>query len=312
MYPADASIYTDFQGVARLKAAAQADSAGALDEVAQQFEALFMQMMLKSMRDANLSEGLLDNDQSRFYRDMYDQQLAIHVTRNGGLGLADVLKRQLGGDGGGAGAVSGMTLNDYRRQPVAGAPVPTRAAASTPTAAPSPRDVSPEPEELGSPGEFLRRLWPLAREAAAKLGQEPDVLLAQAALETGWGRNMIRTPDGASSFNLFGIKADSRWPGERVTVPTLEFEQGVAVRRKATFRAYGSFAESFRDYADFVLTNSRYRPALEAGDGRIYLASLQESGYATDPRYAEKILAILERPETKQVIEYLKSAGHRP
>ena len=121
---------------------------------------------------------------------------------------------------------------------------------------------------------------------------------------------MIQAVDGGNSFNLFGIKADSRWSGSRITVPTLEFEQGVAVRRKAAFRAYDSFSDSFKDYTDFVLSNPRYRPALEAGDGRSYLASLQEAGYATDPRYAEKIEAILERPETKQVLKRLKSTGH--
>jgi len=316
MHTADASVYTDIQGLANLKLAAQKDSAGALDEVAQQFEALMLQMMLKSMRDASLGEGLMDSDQSLFYRDMYDQQLSIHMANNGGMGLTEVIKRQLGGATG-VEAESGKEIANYQRQTATMVPVSIVPASQSVQAdsvvssfplAQEVNEAKPEPEQkLDSPEAFLRQLWPLAQKAAEKLGQAPDTLLAQAALETGWGQKMIRAADGGNSHNLFGIKADQRWSGDRAVVPTLEFEQGIAVRRKAAFRSYGSFSDSFQDYANFLINNPRYQKALQANDAPTYLASLQESGYATDPRYAEKIVAILDQPETRQIIDGLRS-----
>ena len=317
MNTADASIYTDFQGLAKLRTAAQKDSGDALEETAQQFEALMMQMMLKSMRQASFGEDLTENDQSLFYRDMYDQQIAIHLAKSGGLGLSEVIKRQLGG-GSEHAQPPGKVLSDYRRQAAMMVPVSTGSAidkntTSSPVPAVSVSSVEKSAEPaIDSPEAFLRHLWPMAQEAAILLGQEPDTLLAQAALETGWGKKMIRTGDGNNSFNLFGIKADQRWSGGKAIVPTLEYEDGVAVRQKAAFRAYDSFADSFKDYASFLQSNPRYQPALKANDGGSYLSSLQEAGYATDPRYAEKIKAILDRPETKQILAQLKSTEQQP
>ena len=327
MYSADASVYTDFQGLAKLRTAAQRDSGSALEETAQQFEAMMMQMMLKSMREASFGDEMTESDQSLFYRDMYDQQLAIHLAKSGGLGLAEVIKRQLGGDNPAQGPAK--VLSDYRREAVIRAPVSSEASVhaavtfheeTTPpvvnSSSASPALVVPLPKapdpSIDSPEAFLRQLWPMAQEAAILLGQEPDTLLAQAALETGWGQKMIRTGDGSNSFNLFGIKADHRWSGDKAIVPTLEYEEGVAVRQKAAFRAYSSFADSFRDYAAFLHSNPRYQPALQTDDGASYLSSLQEAGYATDPRYAEKIKAILDRPETKQILAQLKTSGQQP
>ncbi len=300
MNAASASIYTDFQGIASLKAKARTDSEAALDEVAEQFESLFMQMMLKSMRQAGQGKGIMDSDQSLFYRDMYDQQLAIHLAKGGGLGLAEVIKRQLSAQ---TGSVSnpGLALEDYQLQ---ARTVAVPASAAAPTSAET---------EMASPEEFVQRLWPHAREAAQRLGQHPETLLAQAALETGWGQHMIRLPNGQNSYNLFGIKADGRWDGERAVVTTLEFEQGVPVRRQAAFRAYASFQESFEDYVEFIMKNPRYEEALLASsDGHSYLSALQDCGYATDPRYAEKIVAILDRPEMAQARQRLKSFTDRP
>ncbi len=313
---AHASVYTDFQGLAKLKTAARKDSGSALEETAQQFEALMMQMMLKSMRQASMGEGLGDSDQSLFYRDMYDQQLAIHLAKSGGLGLTEVIKRQLGGSTGEPAQQPGKLLADYRQQAVKRIPVSSDTAVSpletnrpSATTAPAQKPLDPP---IDSPEAFLKHLWPMAQEAAILLGQEPDTLLAQAALETGWGQKMIRRSDGDSSFNLFGIKADYRWSGERAIVPTLEYEGGVAVRQKAAFRVYDSFAESFHDYVSFLQTNPRYQNALQADDSGSYLTSLQEAGYATDPHYARKITAILDRPELQQVLAQLKSAESRP
>ncbi len=319
MNTAHASVYTDFQGLAKLKTAARKDSGSALEETAQQFEALMMQMMLKSMRQASIGEGLGDSDQSLFYREMYDQQLAIHLAKSGGLGLTEVIKRQLGGSTGEHARQPGKVLSDYRQQAVMrGAPSSDTTASPleanrspAPATSTAPVPKKPEPA-IDSPEAFLRHLWPMAQEAAILLGQEPDTLLAQAALETGWGQKMIRRDDGNNSFNLFGIKADYRWAGDRAIVPTLEYAGGVAVRQKAAFRAYDSFADSFKDYVAFLQTNPRYHTALQADDSDGYLSSLQEAGYATDPHYAEKISAILDRPELQQVLAQLKSAESLP
>ncbi len=316
MYSADTRIYTDFQGLAKLRAAAQRDAGDALEETAQQFEAVMMQMMLKSMRQASVGEGMMDSDQSLFYRDMYDQQIALHLAKSGGLGLADVIKRQLGGVSDSV-QPPGKVLSDYRQQAMMAVPVSTASSVASPPlinkpSMPSTVAVTPLSDDsdpaIDSPESFLRHLWPMAQEAAILLGQEPDTLLAQAALETGWGQKMIRTGNGDNSFNLFGIKADQRWSGDKVIVPTLEYEEGVAVRQKAAFRVYSSFADSFNDYASFLQSDPRYQPALIADNGASYLSSLQSAGYATDPRYAEKIKAILDRPEMRQVITQLKSA----
>ncbi len=271
------SVYTDIQGLAELRRRAQADSPGALRAVAREFEAIFMQMMLKSMREASLGEGIFDNEQSSFYQEMFDKQIAIHLARRQGMGLADVLVRQ---------------LSPARPGAVAEGEASAEAAVA--------RDAA-----FSSPDAFVRGLQGPAREAAARLGVAPAVLLAQAALETGWGRRILRGPDGASSHNLFGIKAGPDWQGARVTALTLEYRDGVARREQAVFRAYDSFAQSFMDYADFILGNPRYEAALaRAGDPRAYLQALQQAGYATDPDYAAKIQDIM----TRQVLAGLTPA----
>lgn len=272
--PGLAAVYTDFQGLDRLRLGAREQSPEVLREVAQQFEALFIQMMLKNMREANLGDELFGSDQTRHYEGMFDQQISLHLGRQGSLGLADLLVRQLGG---------GVTTPEAS-VPATPAPVVTPA----PVAAPDARNAGFE-----SPEAFIAALRPHAEKAADALGIAPEVLLAQAALETGWGSRMMTRADGAPAYNLFGIKADQRWSGESTRATTLEFEQGVAVRRQESFRAYGSYAESFADYVDFVRSAPRYQRALEHdGDARAYVEGLQQAGYATDPEYAAKILRI--------------------
>ena len=146
-----------------------------------------------------------------------------------------------------------------------------------------------------SPTEFINTLKPYAEKAAQALNVNADVLLAQAALETGWGKHVIHTQTGANSFNLFNIKADERWQGASVNVSTLEYRQGMAKQERADFRRYDSYADSFADYVSFLQTNPRYRQALEAGvDSSTYADALQDAGYATDPAYADKIKSLLD------------------
>lgn len=276
-------VYTDFSGLAALRARAREDQGAALDQVARQFESLFLQMMLKSMRDASFGGGLMDSKQSEMYRDMFDKQIAMDMSQGEGIGLAEVLKRQLGA--GISLAHSDLAPEDYLGMPIV--TQPKAAAGAAPSDAPALLD--------GSPEAFLDKLWPAAEEAAAKLQLAPEALLAQAALETGWGRHVMRHHSGDSSHNLFGIKADSRWQGEKVRVSTLEYRDGVPLKTRANFRAYSSFEDSFRDYVDFVQRNPRYSDALEkTQDAKAYFGALQQAGYATDPAYAEKIQRILD------------------
>lgn len=286
-----AQVYTDFSGLAALKARAREDQDAALDQVSRQFESLFLQMMLKSMRDASVGGGLMDSKQSEFYRDMYDKQIAVDMAQKQGIGLADVLKRQLGGAI--SPSTSGLSPEDYIGMPIQVRPMNNAMAA---TAASNKASQSNLPIQLdGSPESFLHQLWPVAEEAAAKLNLAPEALLAQAALETGWGRHVMQQRQGDSSHNLFGIKADSRWQGDKVQVSTLEYRDGVALNTRANFRAYGSFEESFSDYVDFLQRNPRYQTALnKTADPGAYFSALQDAGYATDPAYADKIKRILD------------------
>ena len=279
-------VYTDFTQLARLRLQARQDRHGALEEAAKQFEAMFLELMLKQMRQASPGDPIFASERTAFYREMYDHQLALHLSRQGSVGIADMIVRQLGdGEAARPPAVSQPGLS--RRAIPAGS---TRKAAPKP-AAPPPAP----PPRFDTPQQFIATLRPQAKEAAAALGVDPDLLLAQAALETGWGKRIIRHPDGRSSHNLFNIKAGRRWQGDRVLVGTLEYVDGVAVKKRAAFRAYDDYRHSFADYVS-LLRQPRYREALRhAGEPEKYLRALQQAGYATDPDYADKILRIYRR-----------------
>jgi flagellar protein FlgJ len=283
----DVSMAADVQGLAGLKRAAHdgQPSAETLKQVASQFESLFMQMMLKSMREASFGDDLFGSEQSNFYRDMYDQQLSMTLAKKQGMGLADVLVRQLGGDRLMT-AVTGENAKD------SGALTLERLHALAPTKN-STNNATNNPG-TANPASFVRALWPQAERAANDLGVAPEAIVTVAALETGWGSAVMQRPDGRSANNLFGIKADDQWQGERVTASTHEFENGNAVTRRETFRAYDSVADSVNDFARFLKDNPRYREALASGaDAQAFVASLGRNGYATDPTYAHKLASIL-------------------
>ena len=296
-------VYTDFSGLAALRARAREDKDAALDEVSRQFESLFLQMMLKSMRDASLGGGLMDSKQSEFYRDMYDKQIAVDMAQKQGIGLADVLKRQLGG--GISAQYSDLSPEEYLGMPITARPVNGADAATV-----ARRSVDTPAAFDGSPEAFVDALWPVAEQAAAKINLPPEALLAQAALETGWGRHVMQHGTGDSSHNLFGIKADSRWQGDKVMVSTLEYRDGVALNTRANFRAYESFEHSFSDYVDFVRRNPRYQQALaQTNDPKAYFSALQEAGYATDPAYAQKIQRILDSESMQRAAQSAKEGA---
>lgn len=298
-----AQVYTDFQGLAKLRVRASQGSGAALDEVTQQFEAYFLQQLLKNARAAGFGDDLLQSDQGRFFQGLYDQQLALTIAGDQGLGLAKILREQIReryrlddnevavpGANGVLSSVRGRGAPVSFRSEMM--PAPSLPSASKQGSGPAPATAVEAP--FASPEDFVRRLLPVAGETAGELGVDPRVLVAQAALETGWGKAIIQRDDGSSSHNLFGIKADRRWSGATAHAHTLEHEAGVVVRRREPFRAYASFADSFSDYLAFLRENPRYGEVLErSGDPRGFVEALQRAGYATDPKYAEKILAIL-------------------
>jgi flagellar protein FlgJ len=304
-------VYNDFSGLAELKHQARQDSAAASDKVARQFESLFVQMMVKQMRQASFGGGVFDSDRTRFYQEMYDQQLSLHLAeRGGGMGLSGVLRRQLGGEAETAEIALGG-LEPYWSNPVHSAVRNTLSAPQTATesaAAPASCE-DPLEGDIDSPDEFVRQLWNSAEAAAAQLGLPPEALLAQAALETGWGNHVMSGVDGRSSHNLFGIKAGQNWQGGQVRRETLEFESGVAVRKREPFRTYESFDQSFQDYVALLKGSPRYAEALAcAGDPDAYFRALQEAGYATDPAYAEKIQRVMQGPQMQAALSRFKAA----
>lgn len=306
--PTNPSVYTDVQGLSALKRQARDNPQETLRTVAKQFEGMFMQMMLQSMREAGdaFGDGLLDSQQSKFYEDMYDKQLVTNLSEQShGIGLADMLVRQLQGtlpqaaDPDTDKGVFGVPERGAYRALTPGERIPVE---STVVERRPPRLVSVQdgaavegdPPIFDSPEDFVRGLWPHAQAAAKRLGVEPQVLLSQAALETGWGKHVIHFRDGRTSHNLFNIKADERWSGSSVGKVSLEYRDGVAVREQSRFRAYDSYAESFSDYVDFLQQNPRYRAALSrATNPDAFIKGLQKAGYATDPTYASKVLRIL-------------------
>jgi len=291
----NADVYTDFNSLAKLKNEAKEKTPDAIKQVAKQFESVFVGMMLKSMRQAKLADGIMDSSQSDFYRDMYDQQLSVHLAGESGIGLADVIEKQLSPDNHSVSVVREQSIADYERRHL----IQKAAKNSRDQVAVEPMVKSLETEStvrtlpINSAADFIKQLRPYAEQAAKKLGVDANVLLAQSALETGWGKSVIKAKDGSSSHNLFNIKADRSWKGQQTKVETLEFKQGVAKKEIAGFRSYQSYQESFNDYVDFIKTNPRYKTAIKMAEkAERYVHELQQAGYATDPKYAEKVMKI--------------------
>ena len=269
---ASADTYTDFSGLKALKLAAAKNDPSAVRKVAQQFESMFTRMMLKSMRDTVGTDPLFGSDQEKMYQGMYDDQLALQLSKGRGLGLADMLVRQLqrlGVPGAGGPAATGPTKTDI-----------------TPKATPPTASTATQQK-------FIQGLWPQAQEAGEQLGVAPSNLLAQAALETNWGRNLPHDVAGHSSNNLFGVKATGSWTGPSVQAQTSEVSAQGSSSEMAPFRSYADATQSFQDYVSLLRNNPRYAAALNTGsDARAFATGLQRGGYATDPDYARKVSAV--------------------
>ncbi len=280
----DNQFALDLQGLQRLKQKAALDPEKQLAHAAQQFEALFLQQMVKSMRDAIPRSDLLDSNQSRFYQSLADQQLAQHVAGRG-VGLAEQLISQLSPQTGG-GTDLAAAFGAPPRTLGAGQALPVTTSDTVAGAVAR--------QEGWSKEVFLQRLSGPAQEASERSGLPRELLLAQAALETGWGRYRINTADGADSHNLFGIKAGSGWRGNTTDIVTHEYVDGERVRQVGRFRVYDSYADAFADHGRLLSENPRYASVMSAPDAHSAARALQASGYATDPAYAEKLIAVME------------------
>jgi len=397
---ADSGSYSDLNRLNQLKVGADKNSEGNMRKVAQEFESLFLSEMLKSMRSATEALGKdnpLNTPAAKQYQEMYDQQLAVSMSREGGgIGLADVLMRQmqknkpvdaqaatlqgpaaadaakkvdvpteiaagtkadgpLGRSNGqrplwayrvavpeGASAhAHDMALMNQRRialpskltdrllagivptAPVAidakNAPLRNSAADDSVVnstartfAVPSGRmqvygravaqpPLAPAKKAFSSQDEFVATMLPMAKAAAARIGVDPKYLVAQAALETGWGKSVMRAEDGSSSHNLFGIKAGKSWQGGQARAITSEFRDGAMVKETAQFRSYDSYQDSFHDLVTLLQSNDRYKEVVKSADNpEQFVRELQKAGYATDPAYASKISQIAKTMDSYQ------------
>ena len=300
----------DSKSTADLRVKLKADPQSGLKEAAQQFESMMLQIMLKSMRDATPMDGLMDSDQTRFYTSILDQQLAQNLSSKGSLGFAKLIEQQLGrnltasgADGGTASSLEVLQQSLLQRQVALSAGQYVGSGAERVRGAPA-TSVQLDASTAGEGGnrDFVNRIWPQAVDAANSLGVPPQFLVAHAALESGWGKGEIRLANGQPSYNLFGVKAGRNWQGETVEVTTTEYVNGEPQQMREKFRVYNSYAESFNDYASLIRNNARFSGVLGQQDGTQFARSLQQSGYATDPMYADKLSRIINGTTLRQAL----------
>jgi len=388
---ADSGSYSDLNRLNQLKVGDK-NSDSNMRKVAQEFESLFLSEMLKSMRSATEALGKdnpLNTPAAKQYQEMYDQQLAVSMSREGGgIGLADVLMRQMQKNKP-VDAQAATLQGPAAAEPVKKADVPTQIAAGTQAEGPLGRSngqrplwayrvaapegasahandmalmnqrrlalpskltdrlltgivpgtdtttlakvaplrnsvsadnvvnssartfavpsgrmqvygravaqppLAPAKKAFSSQDEFVATMLPMAKAAAARIGVDPKYLVAQAALETGWGKSVMRAEDGSSSHNLFGIKAGQSWQGGQARAITSEFRDGAMVKETAQFRSYDSYQDSFHDLVTLLQSNDRYKEVVKSADNpEQFVRELQKAGYATDPDYASKISQI--------------------
>nr|WP_110382195.1 flagellar assembly peptidoglycan hydrolase FlgJ [Nitrosomonas ureae] len=319
MISADISskLAVDAKSIDDLHLMAKRDPQQALHKAAQQFEALFMNMLLKSMREATPKDGMFDSQQTQFFTQMYDQQLAQHLSTKG-IGIANILVKQLGRADGSIEPQTSISQADAILSSISAVnpPSPLKNGHSGDISGqlwPSVQN-SKKTEKMTSSNEvfitpiqiesqltksfnrstdFINMLMPHAKTASQSTGIPSHFMLAQAALESGWGKHEIRRADNSPSYNLFGIKAGTSWKGDTVEKVTTEYINGIPQKIVDKFRAYNSYAEGFNDYARLLLDNPRYAKVLESSDFAAFATGLQRAGYATDPKYAEKLIRII-------------------
>ncbi|CEJ63975.1 MULTISPECIES: flagellar assembly peptidoglycan hydrolase FlgJ [Citrobacter] len=283
----------DAQSLNELKAKAGQDPAANIRPVARQVEGMFVQMMLKSMREALPKDGVFSSDSTRLYTSMYDQQIAQQMTAGKGLGLAEMMVKQ---------------MKQGQGQPADDAPqVPMKFSLETVTSYQNqtltqlvrkamPRTTESNDEPLsGDSKDFLAQLSLPAKLASQQSGVPHHLILAQAALESGWGQRQIRRENGEPSFNIFGVKASGSWKGPTTEITTTEYENGEAKKVKAKFRVYSSYLEALSDYVGLISRNPRYAAVTGAATAEQGAQALQNAGYATDPNYARKLTSMIQQ-----------------
>jgi len=304
------SLAADPKGMSALSARIAQDPKGAIHEVSQQFEAMFMNNLLKTMRETHFD----DEDQSsemQTYRGLLDQQMVQSLTSGSGMGLSKVLERQISqlahvednansvlpaSQVNGSLPVPSRLLRAYQDMQSLGARRAQGLAAgdAASEAASAGQDSSESGVTSGNARSFVQTLLPHAADASTQLGVAPEMLVAHAALESGWGKRAIRNADGSNSHNLFGIKAGASWHGATTQVMTTEYVNGVAQKKMGSFRSYGSYQEAFADYAKVLASSPRYRNVMNQGRNiQGFAQGLQSGGYATDPRYAHKLIDVM-------------------
>lgn len=293
------SLALDSQGLDGLRLQAKQEPDKALKLAAKQFETVFMNMMLKSMREATPQEGMFDSEQTKMFTSMLDQQLAENMG-NRGVGLADMMVKQLSRQTPAAApAVSSSALASTvaagEGLPAVGKPAIQQNVATLAASVPA-KSSLPSAYNENVQQDFVQRMLPHAAIASRETGLPAQQMIGQAALESGWGRRTIRMADGTDSHNLFGIKAGPNWQGKVVEAKTTEYHNGVASKPTEKFRAYDSYADAFRDYARLLSGNERYAEVLkQGGNAHGFAQALQASGYATDPLYADKLVKVIGR-----------------
>ncbi|MDE1185060.1 MAG: flagellar assembly peptidoglycan hydrolase FlgJ [Pantoea sp.] len=281
----------DSRSLNDLKREASLDPKGKALQVAKQVEGMFVQMMLKSMREALPQDGLLSNDQTRLYTSMYDQQIAQEMGKRG-LGLADTIVKQMQPaqePDESAGTVPMKLDNSFIVSAMAPLQLEQMVRKAVPRLPVSPGNLS------GDSSDFIAQLAQPAKVASDESGIPHHLILAQAALESGWGQRQILTRDGKPSYNVFGIKASSDWKGQTTDIMTTEYDHGEAKKVRASFRVYGSYLEALTDYVKLLSSNPRYAAVANAQTAEQGAQALQAAGYATDPKYAQKLVGMIQQ-----------------
>ena len=318
---AKTDIYTDLKGLQNLKSSARRDAKSALPEVARQFEAVMISMMIKNLRKTGMEDPFFKSQAMDSYRDMYDQQLGMELSKGQGIGFAKTIVEQMQYQANqqsvqpennsplNSSLQSSLQMPQRRHFPDLYSKVPATMQKNILIAS---NQASPIIDtNFKSPEHFVKKLRPLAEQTAQKLKVSAEIILSQAALETGWGKSVISNGT-QSSFNLFNIKADASWQGKRIDKVSMEFIRGEPTQQRiqqriqqrtqqqSSFRAYDSFEQSFNDYAHFIQNNPRYKTALQRAEkveqslhDESYIKAIHKAGYATDPAYSDKILRVL-------------------
>jgi flagellar protein FlgJ len=299
---ANADNVLDANGLSSLKRSASNHDASANKKVAQQFEGMFLSMMLKGMRDTLPQDGPLSSDATRMATSMSDDQLAQNLAKGKGIGLADALLKQMSRTAAVVSPDTGTKAIALRAQNQASLPFRAieqaglayrKSASAVPTSSPA---SAPAPVTQ-THVDFVEKCGDAAKAASSATGISAKAILGQAALESGWGKHEIKDAHGQGSFNLFGIKADASWTGKTVSASTTEYIDGVAQKVVQKFRAYASYAESFTDYAKTITNNPRYQAVVQAGhDALAFARAMGHSGYATDPNYGQKLAQVISGP----------------